>query len=195
MSPSRIPAQPSPRPAHGSWMTHVHPHDLLADTLRREMPDIDDAGVELTRRVMRLAGILHDRLTVHSARWNLAKGEVNVLATLRSVGSPFELRPTDLQARLLLSSGGISNVLNRLERNGLVERQRESNNGRSCWVRLTGEGAELAYAFARSWTEAQIDTYRAASPAALRLASDSLREVLLAPGDDEPLPREDRISP
>jgi len=121
-------------------MTHVHPHELLADTLRREMPDIDDAGVELTRRVMRLAGILHDRRTVHSARWNLAKGEVNVLATLRSVGSPFELRPTDLQARLLLSSGGISNVLNRLERNALVERQRESNDGRSCWVRLTGEG-------------------------------------------------------
>jgi DNA-binding MarR family transcriptional regulator len=195
MSPSRIHAQPSPRSAHGSWMTHVHPHDLLADTLRREMPDIDDAGVELTRRVMRLAGILHDRLTVHSARWNLTKGEVNVLATLRSVGSPFELRPTDLQARLLLSSGGISNVLNRLERNGLVERQRESNDGRSCWVRLTGEGAELAYAFARSWTEAQIDTDRAVSPAALRLASDSLREVLLALGDDEPLLREDRISP
>ena len=118
-----------------------------------------------------------------------------MLATLRSVGSPFELRPTDLQARLLLSSGGISNVLNRLERNGLVERQRESNDGRSCWVRLTGEGAELAYAFARNWTEAQIDTYQAASPAALRLASDSLREVLLALGDDEPLPREDRISP
>jgi DNA-binding MarR family transcriptional regulator len=175
-------------------MTHVHPHDLLADTLRREMPDIDDAGVELTRRVMRLAGILHDRLTVHSARWNLTKGEVNVLVTLRSVGSPFELRPTGLQARLLLSSGGISNVLNRLERNALVERQRESNDGRSCWVRLTGEGAELAYAFARSWTEAQIDTYRAASPAALRLASGSLREVLLALGDDEPLLREDRIS-
>jgi DNA-binding MarR family transcriptional regulator len=111
---------------------------------------------------------LHDRLTAHSARWNLTKGEVNVLATLRSVGSPFELRPTSLQARLLLSSGGISNVLNRLERNGLVERQRDSNDGRSCWVRLTGEGAELAYAFARSWTEAQIDTYQAASPAALR---------------------------
>jgi DNA-binding MarR family transcriptional regulator len=74
---------------------------------------------------------------------------VNVLATLRSVGSPFELRPTGLQARLLLSSGGISNVLNRLERNGLVERQRDSNDGRSCWVRLTGEGAKLAYAFAR----------------------------------------------
>jgi DNA-binding MarR family transcriptional regulator len=176
-------------------MMHVHPHDLLADTLRREMPDIDDAGLELTRRVMRLAGILHDRLTAHSARWNPTKGEVNVLATLRSAGSLFELRPTDLQARLLLSSGGISNVLNRLERNGLVERQRESNDGRSCWVRLTGEGAELAYAFARSWTEAQTGTYRAASPAALRLSPGSLREVLLAPGDDEPLPREDRISP
>jgi hypothetical protein len=39
MSPSRFRAQPLPRSAHGSWMTHVHPHDALADTLPFVMPD------------------------------------------------------------------------------------------------------------------------------------------------------------
>jgi DNA-binding MarR family transcriptional regulator len=182
-------AAPGPQPTGRDLV------DLVSDDWRREMPDLDDAAIELTRRVMRLAGILHDRLTAHSARWNLTKGEVNVLATLRSVGSPYELRPTDLKARLLLSSGGISNVINRLEKNSLIERQPDSSDGRSCWVRLTSEGAELAYAFARSWTEVQIDTYRAASPAVVQLASDALREVLLALGDDEPPPREDRTAP
>ena len=166
--------------------------DLVTDDWRKEMPDLDQAGVELTRRVMRLAGILGDNLAAHSARWNLTKGEVNVLATLRSVGSPFELQPTDLKARLLMSSGGVSNVLNRLEGRGLVERKPDDNDGRSSWVRLTPEGSELALAYARSWTETQTDTYRAASPAAVTRASDALREVLLALGDDEPPRRESR---
>ena len=169
--------------------------DLVSDDWRREMPDLDDVAMDLSRRVVRLAGILHDRITSFSARWNLTEGEVSVLTTLRSVGSPYELRPTDLKARLLLSSSGISNVLNRLEKNNLIERQPDPSDGRSSWVRLTSEGAELAYAFNRSGTEAQTDTYRAASPATLQLASDALREVLLALGDHEPPRRQDRTSP
>ena len=113
-----------------------------------------------------------------------------MLATLRSVGSPFELQPTELKARLLMSSGGVSNVLNRLEGRGLIERKPDDNDGRSCWVRLTTEGSEMALAYARSWTQIQTDTYRAVPPAALRRASDALREVLLALGDDEPPRRE-----
>ena len=182
----------------GLARSEIHPPgrdlvDLVTDDWRKEMSDLDQSGVELTRRVMRLAGILGDRLAVHSARWNLTKGEVNVLATLRSVGSPYELRPTDLKARLLLTSSGISNVLNRLEGNGLVERQPDSLDGRSCWVRLTAKGAEQALALARDWTEAQTDTYRAASAAVVRLASDALRDVLIALGDDEPPRREPRL--
>jgi DNA-binding MarR family transcriptional regulator len=168
--------------------------DLVTDEWRREMPDLDQAGIELTRRVMRLAGMLGEQLAAQSVRWNLTKGEVNVLATLRSVGFPYELRPTDLKARLVMTSGGISNVLNRLESSGFVERQPDSNDGRSSWVRLTPEGAELAFAYARSWTETQIDTYRSASPAAVRLASDALREVLIALGDEEPPRRESRVA-
>jgi DNA-binding MarR family transcriptional regulator len=164
--------------------------DLVTDDWRREMPDLDQAGIELTRRVMRLAGILDDAFAAHTARWNLTKGEVNVLASLRSVGSPYELRPTDLKARLVMTSSGISNVCNRLQSSGFIERQPDSLDGRSSWVRLTPKGAELAFAFARSWTEAQIDTYRATSHVALKRASDALREILLALGDGEPPRRE-----
>jgi hypothetical protein len=45
MSPSRIHAQPSPRSAHGSWMTHLHPLDALADTLPFVMPDTSSRPV------------------------------------------------------------------------------------------------------------------------------------------------------
>ncbi len=117
-----------------------------------------------------------------------------MLATLRSVGSPFELQPTDLKARLLMSSGGISNVLNRLESRGFIERKPDDNDGRSCWVRLTKQGSELALDYARSWTKTQTDIYRAASPDAVGQASDALREVLLALGDAEPPRRESRAA-
>lgn len=150
------------------------------------MPDIDQSGVELTRRAVRLGNILEDQLAEQAERWSLTRGEVNVLASLRSVGEPYELRPTDLRARLLLSSGGVSNVLSRLQASGLIERQSDSTDGRTSWVRLTAEGAEVAYAFAEQWTEAQLDTFRSLSPELLRLASDALREVLLALGDHEP---------
>lgn len=160
--------------------------DVVTDDWRRAMPDIDQSGVELTRRAVRLGSILQDQLAEQAERWNLTRGEVNVLASLRSVGEPFELRPTDLKARLLLSSGGVSNVLSRLQGSGLIERQPDSADGRSSWVRLTAEGAEVAYAFAKHWTEAQLDTFRSVSPELLQLASDALREVLLALGDDEP---------
>jgi DNA-binding MarR family transcriptional regulator len=160
--------------------------DVVNDDWRREMRDIDQSGVELTRRAVRLGSILQDRLAEQAERWNLTRGEVNVLTILRSVGSPYELRPTDLKARLLLSSGGVSNVLSRLEASALIERQPDGTDGRSSWVRLTEQGAELAYAFAQRWSEAQLDTYRGLSPELLRLASDALREVLLALGDDEP---------
>ena len=191
---ARMERQQSALAAPGPQPTGRDLVDLVSDYWRREMPDLDDTAAELTRRVMRLAGILRDRLAAHAARWNLTNGEADVLTTLRSVGSPYELRPTDLKARLLLSSSGISNVLNRLEKNSLIERQPDSNDGRSSWVRLTSEGAELAYAFIRDGTKAQTDTYRAASPATLQLASDALRKVLLALGDDEPPRRGDRTS-
>jgi len=76
--------------------------------------------------------------------------------------------------------------LNRLQGRGMIERQPDSTDGRTSWVRLTAEGAEVAYAFAEHWTEAQLDIFRSLPPELLRLASDALREVLLALGDDEP---------
>ena len=52
------------------------------------MPDIDQSGVELTRRAVRLGNILQDQLAEQAERWSLTRGEVNVLASLRSVGEP-----------------------------------------------------------------------------------------------------------
>jgi DNA-binding MarR family transcriptional regulator len=150
------------------------------------MPELDRPEFELVKRAARIGVMLEDKLTVCLAPWRLTKADFNVLSILRSVGVPFELRPTDLKARLLLSSGGTSNVLNRLEKAGYIQRERHRTDGRSSWVRLTNAGVETADATVRTWAREQADIFRAVPPDVSRTAADALRQVLVALGDHEP---------
>jgi DNA-binding MarR family transcriptional regulator len=106
-----------------------------------------------------------------------------VLGALRSVGKPYQLRPSEIQARLLMTSGGVSGVLNRLEKAGLIERNQDTDDRRGSRVRLTTSGVETADAAVRAWAEAQGDTLRKVPDDVARRAADALREVLLALGD------------
>jgi DNA-binding MarR family transcriptional regulator len=165
------------------------PRDLIdgiVDAWRAEMPELDHAEFELVKRAARLGVMLEDELSARLAPWNLTKADFNVLGILRSAGSPYEVRPTDLKARLLLTSGGISNVLNRLEKAGHIERERDDDDGRSSWVRLTDTGVETVNATLGAWAAAQADIFRAVPSKVSRAAADALREVLVALGDCEP---------
>jgi DNA-binding MarR family transcriptional regulator len=160
--------------------------DGLTSAWRHEMPEIDRIHVEMTRRAARLGVILQDRLADCLVPWGMTRADFSVLNVLRSVGEPYELRPTDLRARLLLTAGGISNVLNRLARSGLIERERDARDGRGSWVRLTQRGVETAEATMRAWAADQEILYRDVTDGMARSVSDALREVLLAIGDHEP---------
>ncbi|MER6841102.1 MarR family winged helix-turn-helix transcriptional regulator [Streptomyces platensis] len=72
------------------------------------------------------------------------RADYEVLNALLSAGEPCEPRPMDLRERLLLTSGGTSNVLNRLVKAGLLTRQQGASDGRSNWVRLSDTGLHLA---------------------------------------------------
>jgi DNA-binding MarR family transcriptional regulator len=150
------------------------------------MREIDLTHLEMTRRAARLGVILQDRLAECIAPWGVTRADYDVLCVLRLVGEPYELRPTDLRVRVLLSSGGISNVLNRLAKLGLVERERDPRDGRGWRVRLTQRGVETAEAAMRAWAADQEVFYRDVTDDMARSLSDALREVLLAVGDREP---------
>jgi DNA-binding MarR family transcriptional regulator len=104
--------------------------------------------------------MLEDTLAECLAPWGLTKAEYGVVSALRSVGAPYELRPTDLTARLLLTSGGVSNILNRLDHAGPAERAGDSADGRCSWVKLTGTGVEIVGAALRAWSQAQTNILR-----------------------------------
>ncbi|MFE4668769.1 MarR family winged helix-turn-helix transcriptional regulator [Streptomyces sp. NPDC056716] len=187
-SPSRTTGGDRPDPRGRDFVDHI------SDAWRATLPSAEHPELALGRRAIRLSTILQDRLSVHLANWDLTRGDYDVLNVLRSSGAPYELRPTDLKASLLLSSGGVTNILNRLEAAGLVEREKDGRDGRSSWVRLTKAGAKTAEDVFYSWSDTLADVFRAVPPEAVQIATDAMREVLIALGDLGPSPAASRAT-
>jgi DNA-binding MarR family transcriptional regulator len=77
------------------------------------------------------------------ARHGLTPAEFDVLVTLRNAPPPHELTPSDLQAALVITSGGLTKVMGQLEARGLVQRPRQEGDQRVKPVRLTVAGQTL----------------------------------------------------
>ncbi len=106
----------------------------------REMPDIDSRGADVLNRAHRV--VLESRREIEASfqHHGLDTGEFDVLATLRRAGEPYALRPTELYRSLMISSGGLTARLDRLEGAGLIRRRAAGDDARSVIVELTPAG-------------------------------------------------------
>ena len=117
---------------------------LAALQWRRERPDIDPFPMEVIGRLTELAQVLtRDRLNPFFASFGLQNGEFDVLATLRRSGPPFALTPTVLYEAAMISSGGMTARIDRLEKAGLIERRKHPTDRRGTLVALTDKGKTL----------------------------------------------------
>lgn len=114
--------------------------DRILEQWRRERPDLDVAAKAVTGRILRLAAIFERRYRAAFASEGLKEGDYGGLVALRRSGPPFELTPTDLARSQMMTSGGMTAVIDRLERRGLVERAPNPSDRRGSLVRLTREG-------------------------------------------------------
>lgn len=87
--------------------------------------------------------IARERLAPLFARFGLQSGEFDVLATLRRSGAPYALTPTALYEATMVTSGAMTNRLDRLEQSGLIMRGPHPNDRRGVVVQLTGKGLAL----------------------------------------------------
>ncbi len=87
--------------------------------------------------------IARDRLAPLFASFGLQSGEFDVLATLRRSGAPYALTPTALYEATMVTSGAMTNRLDRLERTGLIARGPHPNDRRGIVVQLTQKGLAL----------------------------------------------------
>jgi DNA-binding MarR family transcriptional regulator len=114
--------------------------DELSDAWARQRPDLDLGAVAVFSRISRLAKRLdlarREAFTAHA----IESWEFDVLAALRRTGEPYELSPGRLLKETLVTSGTMTNRVDRLTARGLVERHPDPDDRRGVIVRLTAEG-------------------------------------------------------
>lgn len=117
--------------------------DIALQQWQRECPEFDASVMSLFGRLVE-ASEMFNRLHIAplNKEHSLQRGEFDVLATLRRSGKPYALSPTELYRSLMVSSGGMTNRLDRLEKSGLVRRLRSSEDRRAIIVELTNKGLE-----------------------------------------------------
>jgi DNA-binding MarR family transcriptional regulator len=117
--------------------------DDIMDQWRRERPDLDPSPMGLIGRLARCEMLLRRKLDQTFAQFGMSSWEFDVLATLRRAGHPYSLAPTALYSSLMVTSGTMTHRLQRLEKIGLVERVKHSEDLRSTLVQLTEAGLQL----------------------------------------------------
>jgi DNA-binding MarR family transcriptional regulator len=119
-----------------------HVDELLVQW-RRERPDLNVAPLGLFGRLFRLVQLADTALGEELQRHGLQHGWFDVLAALRRAGAPYQLNPTELIRATLLSSGGLTKRIDRLEQAGLVARRPDPKDRRGTLVRLTHRGKRV----------------------------------------------------
>ena len=114
--------------------------DRIVDSWLRERPDLDFSPLQVLSRVGRLSKHLDRARRTAFSGSELDSWEFDVLSALRRAGTPYELSPKALLLQTLVSSGTMTNRINRLVERGLVTRRTDPNDGRGVLVGMTQSG-------------------------------------------------------
>ena len=114
--------------------------DEIVDQWKRLRPELDLQAMAIFGRLGRLGAVGGRLVAAVLERHQLQIGEFDVLAALRRAGPPHRLTPTQMARAMMLSSGAMTNRLDRLEKARLIERLDDPNDRRGILVTLTPAG-------------------------------------------------------
>ncbi|GAA1313441.1 MarR family transcriptional regulator [Saccharothrix xinjiangensis] len=117
--------------------------DLVLEQWHDRRPDLDVSPMAVIGRLTRLSRLVEAELQRTFAAHGLDRASFDVLATLRRSEPPHRLTPTGLMRASMVTSGAVTQRLDRLEARGLVTRAPSERDGRGVVVGLTGEGLAL----------------------------------------------------
>ncbi len=117
--------------------------DAIIAQWRVERPDLDPEAKHITGRIVRLGALFQQEYAERFASLGLNESDFGVLAPLRRAGAPYELTPTELARHRMITSGGMTAALDRLERKAFITRSPNPADRRGNLVRLTDAGREV----------------------------------------------------
>ena len=152
--------------------------DQLQTDWRQERPDLDAGAMGVVLRIQALAKILGEQVEQRLQKFGLQWWQYDALAALRRQGAPFVMAATELATANMLTSGAMTNRIDRLENDGLVRRLKDPQDRRRVLVQLTNKGVDVI----EKATEARFDVATAAlgdlSSEQMKTLSDLLRSLL-----------------
>lgn len=154
--------------------------DQIVDAWHRERSDLDVAPLQVLSRVSRLARLLDQARGRAFADHGLDGWEFDVLSALRRVGAPYQLSPGALVQQTLVTSGTMTNRVDRLEGRGLVERHPAPTDRRGVLVRLTPAGRNAVDAAMVELLEQEREILAHLPSRSRSALADSLRTLLSA---------------
>lgn len=163
--------------------------DEIREQWARERPELDTEAMGILGRIYRIAATAHQAMDRACARYGISRADYDVLATLRRSGEPFQLAPGALTRSLMLTSGGMTGRLDRLEAAGLVIRIAGTGDRRSLLVALTDHGRQVIDEAVDAGVETQQLLLAKLPPDRRRQLDELLRDLLTAVTTNAPPPR------
>jgi DNA-binding MarR family transcriptional regulator len=148
--------------------------DDLQNEWSVQRPDLNHEPMGVVLRIQTLAKILGNQTAARLQEFDLQWWQYDVLSTLRRQGKPFIMAATELAASTMLTSGAMTNRIDRLEEDKLVRRIKDENDGRRVLVQLTNKGLNLVEAA----TEARFETASCALESLSGAERESLNRLL-----------------
>ncbi|WBU37997.1 MarR family winged helix-turn-helix transcriptional regulator [Homoserinibacter sp. YIM 151385] len=153
--------------------------DRIVDAWSRERPDLDFAPLQVLSRVGRLSKHLERARRAAFDAAGLEPWEFDVLSALRRAGSPSQLSPKALLQQTLVSSGTMTNRIDRLVQRSLVERRADPGDGRGILVVMTRLGRERVDGAIRLLLDEEAALLAGLSPADQERLAGLLRQLSL----------------
>ena len=156
--------------------------DRLISAWQKERPDLDFSPLAVLSRIARISK--HLDIARRNAFASLDTWGFDVLASLRRVGHPYQLSPGQLIQETMVTSGTMTNRLDRLEELGYIIRTQDPNDGRGILVTLTKAGAKAVDGAMEDLLSRERDLLRVLNKSEQQSLASLLRELSL-PFEDE----------
>ena len=154
--------------------------DELQDDWIRQRPDLDPEPMGAVLRIQALAKLFNDLASEKLQKYQLHWWQYDVLSALRRQGKPFTMAATELADAGMLTSGAMTNRIDRLEQSALVRRLKDDADRRRVLVQLTEKGLGLIESATEARFEAATTSLRGLHERPRIQLSDLLRLALLA---------------